>query len=86
MEEQKPNSDMKQTVFLILLIIAICCLIWATLTVIKYKDIIKNPVGSNLKEFNIKTCTCIDSKGKTVIIDAVGYNSTLNQELWSLKP
>jgi hypothetical protein len=72
MEENK-KTDYKQIIFLILLVVAICALLFSGISIVRYSDMLKNPIGYNLKEFNIKTCTCINSEDKTVIIDAVNY-------------
>ena len=74
-DEGLPDKRTKrQIVFLLLLLIAICALLYSTVAVYRYRDMLMNPVGQNLKNFNINTCTCLDSDGKTVIIDAIGYN------------
>jgi len=60
-------------VFMIVLIIAIFALIFATISILKYKEIIKNPIGSNLEKFNINSCKCIDNFGKSIFIPSTDY-------------
>ena len=83
MEENK-KTDYKQIIFLVLLVVAICSLIFCGISIVRYADMLKNPIGYNLKEFEIKTCTCIDKEDKTVKIDAVGYIPP--KELFILNP
>ena len=84
-EENKTEIDKEldmrkkvQIVFLIVSIIAVIMLFWTTLTIIKYKDMIKNPIGANLNQFNIAYCMCHDFQGKFIPIKSTGYNGTLD--------
>jgi hypothetical protein len=81
-EEKEVITKLKgqtlQVIFLIVLIIAIAALVYATITVVRYKDIIVNPIGSNLKQFGISYCDCIKNTGDKIFIPATDYqiNST----------
>jgi hypothetical protein len=63
-----------QVAFLIILILAISALVGAIVTIHRYADVLTNPVGYNLAQFNISTCTCMDDFGKLVQINAIDYS------------
>jgi hypothetical protein len=74
-EETKDRKiNVQQIIFLILTIIAIGALIFATITIIKYGAMLKNPLGYNLAQFKINSCSCIDNLGRFVNIFSI--NST----------
>ena len=73
-ESDKPRRGViLNIIFLILLLLAISALINSTITIYKYKDMLKNPLGYNLEKFDIATCSCIDNSGKTVEIYSLNY-------------
>lgn len=65
------RKEVIQIVFLIVLIIAVGALIFTTVTIIKYSDMLSNPIGYNLAKFGIDSCSYYDSGGNLVIIDAI---------------
>lgn len=72
---KKINGEQgRQIVFLILILIAIIALVAATITVHRYAEILTNPLGYNLAQFKLQSCTCIDNFGK--FVDIVATNKT----------
>ena len=76
LEKPKRKGTVLNIIFLILLLVAIGALINSTITIIKYKDMLVNPLGYSLDKFEIATCNCIDNSGKNIIIDSISYNSS----------
>jgi len=77
MEEIKEvRKNYIQIIFLICLIVAICALIYTTITIIKYKDVITNPMGVTMAKFNLNTCTCIGQQG-IVQIKSINFNESI---------
>jgi hypothetical protein len=70
------GEAVRQTIFLILILILIVTLIVAVIRISKYADMLSNPLGYNLKQFNIDYCTCFYNNGEPVVIRST--NSTLN--------
>jgi hypothetical protein len=62
-----------QIIFLILTLLAIVALIIAIVTVHKYGQMLKNPLGYNLKQFGFDSCQCFKDYGRPVEIDAIGF-------------
>jgi hypothetical protein len=58
-----------QIVFLALLFISLCTIIWVTGTIYKYHDMLLNPIGYNLAHWNISSCTYFQN-GQTILINA----------------
>lgn len=68
------SKEAIQISFLVILLIAVGALISATVTIYKYKDMLANPVGYNMKQFGLEFCSCQNNKGQFVQINAVGDN------------
>jgi hypothetical protein len=64
-----------QTLFLIALFIAIGALIFATITIIRNVDALKNPVGYNLAKYKIPYCSYMDDSGNVQTIFALNKTS-----------
>lgn len=67
-----------QIVFLVVLIIAIAVLLFTVITIIRYKDMLQNPLGYSFEKFGIDYCYCKDVHGGNVIIPSI--NTTLKPE------
>ena len=68
-ENDKPNkANITQIIFLIILVIAIGSLVYASVTIVKYHEMISNPLGYNLEKFGMDSCTCFKSTGEQVLI------------------
>jgi hypothetical protein len=75
-EVKKERSVIMQALFLILLLLAIVALIYATITVIRYKEMLSNPLGYNLEKFGLDYCVCVDNSGTNMIIPSINSNQT----------
>ena len=75
---EKPSkfSMVTQIVFLVLLLIAIGALIFACVYMVKYKDMLSNPIGYNMDRFNLKYCTCYDANYRIVPIKGLSYDDS----------
>jgi hypothetical protein len=62
------KSTTIQAIFLILLLAAIVSMIFAVVSVYKYREMLSNPVGYNMQKFDLKFCTCINNYGQTILI------------------
>jgi hypothetical protein len=70
MEIEKPKLDKKmviQIIFLVLILITICLLFYTAGTLVKYGDMIRNPVGENLAYWNISSCSYWTEQGMVTI-------------------
>jgi hypothetical protein len=63
--DKSKNSVMKSILFYTLMLAAIGALVAAIITIRRYGAMLKNPLGYNLAQFKIASCTCLDSLGKT---------------------
>ena len=70
------RSEKIQIVFLIVMFIAILCLIYTTITIIRYSDMIKNPLSSNLDKFGIERCACYKPDGTAFMVTNKTSNYT----------
>lgn len=68
-----------QIIFLILLFLAVAVMIFAVIEIIKYKNMLQNPLGYNLEKFNLDSCKCTDKQGNETIIYSNSYKSSFNQ-------
>jgi hypothetical protein len=85
---QEVNLDRKTTkgekiqiIFLILLCIAVAVLIFAVIEIIKYKNMLQNPLGYNLDKFNLKSCSCLDNSGNINTIYSSSYKPISSNQL-----
>jgi hypothetical protein len=78
-EKEKPRISILQIVFLILLLAAIFGLIYSAVTIVKYSEMLKNPMGYNIEQFGLKYCTCYDSDFRIVVINGLSYNNSYNK-------
>lgn len=77
-EEVKQRWDRKsiiQVIFLILLTAAIASMITAIVTIIKYKEMLSNPLGYNMDKFNLNSCTCRDTSDRSIVINSISYKA-----------
>ena len=58
------------------MIIAIGVLINTTIVILKYREMLQNPVGYNLDKFGINYCTCYDNSFKIIPIKGLSYNDS----------
>ena len=75
----KEKPDYLRIIFLVILIIAIGALIYTTITIVKYKDILVNPMGVSMNQFGLKYCTCYDSQWRIVSIEGISYNDSFSK-------
>ena len=64
------RAEIIQIVFLILLFVAVAALIICIVEIIKYRDMLQNPLGYNMNKFNLVSCTCTDKQGNFVNIES----------------
>jgi hypothetical protein len=76
--EQSKRSEYIQIVFLILLLLGIGALVFASIQIIKYRDMLSNPLGYNLERFSLAYCTCYDKDMKLVPIKGISYNESFD--------
>lgn len=69
------GEQIRQIAFLILILIAIIALVAATITIHRYAEILTNPLGYNLAQFKLQSCSCVDNFGKFVEIVATNKTS-----------
>ena len=62
------RAEKLQIIFLILLLVAIATLIICIVVVLKYKDMLNDPLAYNLDKFNLQSCRCLDKDGKSLEI------------------
>jgi len=73
---KKGFSNLMQIIFLALLIIAICAMIFTVITLIKNKNIIiSDPLIYGMKVHNFTKCSCLDSDGKFWDSEGKGFIS-----------
>jgi hypothetical protein len=74
--KKQNRSDFKQNIFLILLVVAICVMIFTVLTLIKNKNIIlSDAISYGMKSHNFKTCSCFDDSGNLWYSEGNGFVS-----------
>ena len=67
-EEVKLDKRMVlQIIFLILIVIAIAMLFYTVGTLVRYGDMIRNPIGENLAYWNISSCSYWTEQGMITI-------------------
>ena len=76
--EQSKRSEYIQIIFLILLLLGIGALVFASIQIIKYREMLSNPLGYNLDKFDLTHCTCYDKDMKSLDIKSNSYNQTFN--------
>jgi len=76
-EKNETLKNVMSIVFLILLMVAIAVLMNAVITIYRYHDMLINPIGYSMKEFDLNSCSCIDNQGKFVEIKSIAYNSSI---------
>lgn len=52
-----------QIAFLIIMLMAVAALIFCGVKIVKYHDMLTNPLGYSLDHFNISSCTCYGQEG-----------------------
>lgn len=62
--------------FQIILLVAICAIIFTTITIYKYRDMLNNPMGYNMEQFGLSYCTCYDTQFRTVPIKSNLFNDS----------
>ena|SRR3989304_5745172 len=70
------RQEVIHIIFIILMIIAIGVLINTTIVILKYREMLQNPVGYNLDKFGINYCTCYDNSFKIIPIKGLSYNDS----------
>lgn len=65
------KSQVIQVIFLIVLVIAIGALIYASISIVRYHDLLMNPLGYNIKQFGINSCLCWKN-GEPIFINQTG--------------
>lgn len=65
-----------QIIFLILLTAAIAALIASIITIYDYRDMLQNPIGYSMQKFGLEYCSCQNTEGSFVSINAPGNNKT----------
>ena len=68
-----------QIIFLVVLIFAVGALVFTTITIIKYKNMLANPLGYNMDKYGLSYCTCYTSDGKVMPIKGLSYNDSFSQ-------
>lgn len=77
MEEKEGNeistkrSEVIQIVFLVLIFLAICSLIFATVTIVRFKNQIMRPLQYNLERFDVDSCMCQKNDGSQFFVEAL---------------
>lgn len=71
------RSEKMQIVFLILMCLAIAALIVAVMTILKYKEMLSNPLGYNLEKFHLQSCSCLDDSGSSIFITPINKSMQL---------
>ena len=69
-EKTEKRKAIMNTIFLVVLIIAVCALIGTIITIHKYEAMIMNPVGYSLEYWGIPSCAYFDSQGNFIFINA----------------
>lgn len=80
-ERKATRGEKIQIIFLILLCIAVAVLVFAVIEIIKYKNLLQNPLGYNLDKFNLQSCTCVDNSGNINTIYSSSYKPTSSNQL-----
>jgi hypothetical protein len=78
-EKSSTKATIIQIMFLILLLCAIAGLLMTTITILKYKDMLKNPVGYNMEKFGLTYCTCYNDDNNIIPITATNLNKTVDE-------
>lgn len=60
-----------QITFLIIMLMAVAALIFCGIKIVKYHDMLTNPLGYSLDYFDISSCTCYRSDGQSFIVDSI---------------
>ena len=55
--ENKKRKDLMNIIFLIALLLAIGALIFLIIWLIRYEQVLTNPLGYNLAKYNISSCS-----------------------------
>lgn len=75
MEEQvKKTVDTKDKIQIAFLGIMLLCafgLIFVGIKIVKYHDMLSNPLGYNLDKFGINSCTCINNEGQSFKVNSI---------------
>jgi hypothetical protein len=73
------RGEIIQISFLVLMLISIILLIGSIITIYKNMEALRNPMGTNMKNFGMLSCSCTDENGVNVKILAPGFNESLNK-------
>lgn len=76
MEDKLTKQQKIQIAFIIAIFIAIFCLVFTTITIIKYAKMLQNPVGYNMEKFGLAYCTCYDTQKRIVPIQSGLFDSS----------
>jgi accessory gene regulator protein AgrB len=74
-EKPKTKSMVIQIIFLVLLLISISALIYAGITVVRYHEMLLNPLGYNLAKFNIESCSCVSNLGDRFFVTPINLTT-----------
>lgn len=86
-EAVKPDkkSSYLQIIFLIVLIAAICALVFSTITILKNKEMLANPLGYNMYKFGISSCSCLNEDGRLVLLRSINSSLNTSVELYRIE-
>ena len=68
--ENTKRRDIMNIIFLICLVLAIGGLLFLIIWLVRYEQVLTNPLGYNLAQFNISSCSYLDHSGRLVIINS----------------
>lgn len=80
--DREKRIEIYHIIFIFLMIVAIGALINTTITIYKHKDMLINPLGYNLEQYNIDYCMCYANNDKTIIpVPSLSYNGSVQDLL-----
>lgn len=77
-EEIKKPTPYLHIAFLVILLLAVGGLVFASITVIKYGKMLSNPLGYNMEKYGLKYCTCYTGDHKIMPIRGLGYDDSFS--------
>lgn len=80
-EKPKKSTTILQIVYLVLLLAAIGALINTNINIIKYKNMLANPLGYSMDKFGLGYCNCYDFADRVVPIKGLHYNNSYDKYL-----
>lgn len=72
--QQKQTMDRKdkiQIAFLGIMLFCAFALLFAGIKVVKYHEMLSNPLGYNLDKFDVASCTCYKNNGEVFKVNAI---------------